>query len=361
MTSTPLTDIHALCIKKNIPFVSWKTPDKKFCTTIISNKAQQINNPDFTALKGFVVAPFNFFTENNLWLLQPDYLFSDNNFDISSLQSLGEISHNNKKETYYSSFDLYTKQFTHFKHLFENKELKKGVLSRIIKTDIISRNNAQHLFKRLTESYPKAMVYIINIPQEGLWIGATPEPFVKTHNNNYQTASVAATQPSDNKNIQWSEKEKEEQQIVTDYITDIFEKNNINHYNKTEAKTYQAGNVSHLKTDFIIPKNIMQPHLNNILRNLHPTPAVCGIPKEKAYHEIIAQEKHNREFYTGILGSIGLDDDIQLYVNLRCMQIFDKESALYVGGGLTNGSELNSEWRETEYKSCSLLQIAEKI
>ncbi|MEA3504946.1 MAG: chorismate-binding protein [Bacteroidota bacterium] len=359
MTNTTLTDIHAVCIKKNIPFASWRTPNEKNCKTIIANKAQKLKSPDFTSLKGFVASPFNFFTKKNLWLLSPDYFFENNNFDMSSLFGFPDADSNPDKEIYYSSFDDYKKQFTHFKKLFANNTLQKGVLSRIIKTETTHRGNAEQLFKKLTESYPDAMVYIINIPGEGLWIGATPEPFIKTNNERYQTSSVAATQPFTGKSIKWSEKEIEEQQIVTDYITGVLKKTGITDFTKQRPKTYRAGNVSHLKTDFTISKEIIKPHLNNFLHNLHPTPAVCGIPKQDAYNEILRTEHHNREFYTGFLGSVGMEEDLQLFVNLRCMQIFEKHSAVYVGGGLTSGSVLESEWRETEYKSASLLRIAE--
>jgi isochorismate synthase len=76
---------------------------------------------------------------------------------------------------------------------------------------------------------------------------------------------------------------------------------------------------------------------------------------------IRSTEKHDRGYYTGFLGPVGLGDLIQLYVNLRCLQVFDDRLVLYIGGGITHDSIPEEEWEETEIKAETLLSVLHQI
>ena len=89
----------------------------------------------------------------------------------------------------------------------------------------------------------------------------------------------------------------------------------------------------------------------------HPTPAVCGLPQEKAFQFIQNTELHNRSYYTGFLGPVWLHEKLDLYVNLRCMQVFENYLALHLGGGITKDSEPQKEWQETCDKAQTLLAV----
>ena len=104
-----------------------------------------------------------------------------------------------------------------------------------------------------------------------------------------------------------------------------------------------------MKTDFhfSLPDN---DSLGDLLKLLHPTPAVCGLPKEKAYQFILDHEDHERRYYSGFIGMLNPDGKTDLYVNLRCMNITSEALTLYAGGGLLASSELEDEWQETEKK-----------
>ena len=90
--------------------------------------------------------------------------------------------------------------------------------------------------------------------------------------------------------------------------------------------------------------------LFQLLKVLHPTPAVCGLPKEEAYRFILENEGYDRCYYSGFIGWLDPDGRTDLYVNLRCMHIEEEQLTLYAGGGLLASSELNDEWLETEKK-----------
>ena len=118
--------------------------------------------------------------------------------------------------------------------------------------------------------------------------------------------------------------------------------------------------------------------LGEIILALHPTPAVCGLPKELAKDFILRNEKHKRQYYTGFLGELNFKEEIirpstrknqenrayrtlknrtSLYVNLRCMEIRGNRVSIFVGGGITKESVPEMEWEETKDKTRTMLNI----
>jgi isochorismate synthase len=169
----------------------------------------------------------------------------------------------------------------------------------------------------------------------------------KTHE--FETMSLAGTLPVFEN---WSEKEIEEQKPVTSYIRNI-----LNQYseNVTESETYDhiSGNIKHLRTDF--KAQIKPENLDQIIQELHPTPAVCGIPKDFCKEEIQKIEKFPRELYAGYI-KIETEDKVQYFVNLRCSKLYKNAVHLFVGGGITAQSNPEKEWTETELKSEAVLK-----
>jgi isochorismate synthase len=94
-----------------------------------------------------------------------------------------------------------------------------------------------------------------------------------------------------------------------------------------------------------------------MLQLLHPTSAVCGMPKEPALQFILDNEKHSRAFYSGFLGPVNVASETHIFVNLRCMQIYTDKAVLYAGAGITADSDPQKEWEETELKCLTLLNV----
>ena len=167
--------------------------------------------------------------------------------------------------------------------------------------------------------------------------------------HDFETMSLAGTLPvSEN----WSEKEIEEQKPVTSYIRNIL----VNYSESVEeSATYDhiSGNIKHLRTDF---KAKIQPEdLDKIIQDLHPTPAVCGIPKDFCKGNIQKTEKFPRELYAGYI-KIETEQNVQYFVNLRCSKLYRDSVHLFVGGGITAQSAPEKEWTETELKSEAVLK-----
>ena len=97
--------------------------------------------------------------------------------------------------------------------------------------------------------------------------------------------------------------------------------------------------------------------MKNLLNTLHPTPAVCGLPKEAAKSFILRNENYDRTFYTGFLGEININLVTDLFVNLRCVEIEEGFAKVYVGGGITEESIPEKEWLETHFKTTTIKSI----
>ena len=74
---------------------------------------------------------------------------------------------------------------------------------------------------------------------------------------------------------------------------------------------------------------------------------------------ILSNETYDREFYTGFLGELNYkkDNATNLFVNLRCLKLENLNAAVFVGGGITAGSNAESEWKETQAKSRTMLNL----
>jgi isochorismate synthase len=101
---------------------------------------------------------------------------------------------------------------------------------------------------------------------------------------------------------------------------------------------------------------LKQSNWGELINALHPTPAVCGLPRERALKLIAQHETHNRNFYAGLIGKKS-KQELAVFVNLRCMQVTKNDFLLYIGGGITQQSIPENEWNETENKAKTLARV----
>lgn len=234
--------------------------------------------------------------------------------------------------------------------IIKQNNLPKLVISRPIAKEI-SSINLEETYQLLCKKYPNTLCYLL-ISDEEIWIGATPEILGKFNKKTHEffTMSLAGTLPVDE---EWSEKEIEEQKPVTHYISEILKKYvTLSEVEESETYNHISGNIKHLRTDFTA--KIEDNKLEELIEELHPTPAVCGIPKEFCKEKIIEIEKYNREFYAGYI-KIETEEEIYYFVNLRCAKIYKNQVIAFAGGGITALSSPEKEWRETELKSQAIL------
>ena len=334
--------------KNKLPFVVYNKPNDTNVFGIFQKDAfLNTITTDFNE-SGFVFAPFNTSDATVFFPLDKSEFIRDS-FTIQQINFEDKPHHNNASKA------------THVKIVqkaidaIHKDAFKKVVISR---KEIISLNGVEveEIYRKLLQLYPNAFVYVWFHPQIGLWFGATPETLLKVEENNFTTMSLAGTQVFKNdKKVIWSFKEIEEQQIVTEYIINKLSSFST-HIKQLETETIKAGSLVHLRTE--IKGELLQEGLFSLVNLLHPTPAVCGFPKEKAKQFILENENYNRRYYTGFLGELNINSnkDSHLFVNLRCMEIKNSKAEIYVGGGITKESSPKKEWEETVAKSNIMLK-----
>lgn len=355
------------CIDNNLIFAAYRLPHTNYSRLVVQvsqqNKTSEITENHINN-KGFLIYPFS---ENNTTkpvFITPDYNFTtltDNDYKvletIQPRRDIPEFTH---------EFSVQKEKFkAQVQEIIDNIKLgnfQKVVLSR---TEVIDWGFKQHvgdIFGLLEKKYQNAFVYVANVADQ-IWVGATPEPLLLSNNEHYHTAALAGTRPYNQQNMEltaWTAKELEEQNLVTVFINNILAKDN-SEYQKTGPYTRRAGNLIHLCTDFTIPHASINNRLWKFIKELHPTSAVCGLPKNKSMLFLQELEEHNRHYYSGFLGPVNLDGRLNLFVNLRCMQVFSDHLVLFIGAGITQDSDPEEEWNETKIKAETLLSVIKQI
>jgi isochorismate synthase len=302
---------------------------------------------------GFLYAPFDI--EKGVYQLNPEKdMHRILNF-ISNVESETPL----RSESMATEINEYSKAAESLLGQLHNGSLQKVILSRIIEHPHSTSQKVKDFFDLLCVAHPEACVHLFVHRDAGIWLGASPEVLLDFKKDILQTTALAATRKCDDKNLDevcWNAKEIEEHELVSDFIANIlWHHPGINWLEENCIETMKAGSVIHMLTRFQATLNSDFDWIN-LLEKLHPTPAVCGLPVKAARLAIEQNEPHQRSFYTGFFGTYK-ENEARLYVNLRCLQWFREKVNVYVGGGLTALSEIDSEWEETSHKGDTILKI----
>ncbi|MBK0404742.1 chorismate-binding protein [Adhaeribacter sp. BT258] len=261
--------------------------------------------------------------------------------------------------------DIQATSRSDFEALVENAILfiKKSEAEKIVPSRTAQQPLPPHFspvagFINLTQQYPLAFVSLVSASKIGTWLGASPEILVqKDRHNIFKTMALAGTQKlvsgQNAADAIWRQKEIEEQSMVVRYIISCFKKIRLREYVETGPRTAVAGNLLHLRSDFCVNLN-EQPDFptltSDMLHLLHPTSAVCGQPKAAALDFLHEHENYDRKYYSGYLGPVNVNAETAIFVNLRCLELQKNEAILYAGAGVTQDSDPQKEWLETELK-----------
>ena len=379
---------------RGFPFVVYRKPILSESSGEVKAFLQQDKKLFYTenfSESGFVFAPFETSRKS---ILIPENASEKLIFDQAVSEEISASGNSQKEEISEEKKSAHVQLVEKAVAALKSGEMEKVVLSR--KEEVsLKEADPLKLFQELLKTYPTAFVYCWYHPEVGCWLGATPETLLKVEGNRFKTMALAGTQKfQGTMEVDWGEKEKQEQQFVTNSIIENLKTSGVEKMELSAPYTARAGNLLHLRTDisgenpkskFQIPENFGTDVPRNVsaiwpntISALHPTPAVCGLPKEKAKEFILSEEKYNREFYTGFLGELNLHKNVQrsrtkrnvenlayravkkatdLYVNLRCMKIEEGKAVLFIGGGITKDSDPEAEWEETVNKSKTMKKV----
>ena len=351
------------------PMVWYRHPQHSQVHGMVQRDRELFSTYQLDGKEGFVFAPYN--SDEPIVLLpksqSDEFVVDDIVFTDASKK--GRYMGVSKSFSQNQTAQDYQNRIAKTIDFLEQANVDKIVMSRVLPIDYkYAQHDALYLFSKMLKRYKDAYVYIWSHPKVGIWLGATPELLLSLDHRDLFTMSLAGTQQFDSNykssstvpSINWGDKEKQEQALVTKFITD-----NLSTVSQqvtvTKPYTHYVGakSLAHLRTDItaVLDSDITLSHLVSIL---HPTPAVCGVPIEQAKKYISLHEDYKRYFYTGFLGML-TQKKAYLRVNLRCMQLSVNDRIFaYVGGGITKDSCPEKEWQETVAKTHTMCSILDK-
>ena len=312
--------------------------------------------------RGFVIAPFSPSDDCPILLLDADFEPVDIADNCSIDANLADPDYACERARYAIDFRNY------------HAQLSDGTFSKIVLARSARLTATEHipelaLFARACRKYPRMFIALFSTERSGTWLIATPEILVSGNNGDMQTMALAGTMRLSGKDlgfdvagsqigqndIHWSTKNMQEQRYVETYITECVE-----HYTQDFTVdgpyTARAGDLVHLRSDIRFRLD-NTARMGDLLNDLHPTPAVCGMPKAATRDFIVGNESGARSYYSGFSGVLDPNGRTSLFVTLRCMRMQkDGTYTLYAGGGLLKDSTEQSEWDETEAKMNTMRQ-----
>lgn len=327
--------------------VMYRLPDATECHRLTGKTLRLNGIGDLRGRSGFVFAPFHADDSAPLTLLDVA------THDVMNVTRVVETKPHDFTEK--ESRQDYRRAFDRMQARMAGTSLKKVVLARRADMELAEPLDAHEVFAKACSMYPHQMVTLVSTTLTGTWLMATPELLIERQGDMWTTMALAGTMATPGP---WSEKNMREQRIVADYIHDCLTRS-CAFVNQQPPRTVTAARLFHLRTDFEFALR-NDADIVDVLDDLFPTPAVCGMPKQEAMEAILEEEALDRRYYSGFCGPWNLphassassanDAATALYVSLRCMEMDGKSLSLYAGGGLLDESEEATEWEETEKK-----------
>ena len=350
---------------QNTFFINKETKNQK--TFIFGGYAFNIDSPNDGLWSGIPIGNFilprYIFYDSKLII----NFFSDSKLDKGDIEKtlyhyISDLENLCNKEKLYENNTLdkiidYTDKNKYLGHLNEtinylNEEspnLDKVVLSRIKKASFKSKISTVDIITSLLKNNHNTMNFLYTIDDNVHIIGSSPELVLEMNGNKIISEALAGSNyNATNEEFSSNNKEIIEQKIVADYIINIFNQNatNITYNKKPFIK--KTSNIDHLCTSISGTIN-SDKTIFNLLRILHPSPAISGFPINQAIDKINSLEE-NRGWYGGLIGWIDNNLNGKFFLNIRSGLILGNNMYLFSGSGITKDSNIDSEWIETEQK-----------
>jgi isochorismate synthase len=376
--------IFRAALSAELPVALWRLPNTKEVQALVAAQVTDALPAMEGPTSGFAFSPFQASATSPITFLPADLYFSgkagesmvkgETELPVRFWAVLEETALNQKPATTWPSNpgnpatsiprDAFEQTVATAVKAMQAGCLEKVVLSRTKTLPLFEGFRLRKAFTDLTRLYPTAFVSLVAIPGLGTWLGASPELLVQIDQHQvFRTVALAGTQvitdgltPAD---AIWRQKEIEEQALVQRYIISCFKHLRLRDYVEMGPRTVAAGNLLHLRTDYSAAmEEVGFPELGTqMLELLHPTSAVCGMPKAAALQMISQLERHDRRYYSGFLGPVQVGGETNLFVNLRCVELGQETVTAYAGAGLTPDSNPAKEWQETEFKMQTVLRL----
>ena len=355
MSSTSSSSSSRVGVTSEASYVLFRLPHQHTYTRLIQQRSKPRTFTHLTAVPstgGYLIVPFTVTDSTPIVLIEPDQASQ------AELPTLGNVH----AETGPSDSELrrahYAASFTEVHSCITKGQVDKVVLSRRLHLPFIGNTaEAESFFFKACRYCPNSMVTLWHTPDTGTWLVSSPEPLLEYAHHTWGTVALAGTMPlaEDPAQSVWTDKNIEEQAIVARFIRGQLDEVATS-IQQSSTYTLPTGQLQHLCTDFRFSLKDESDALQLLCR-LHPTPAVCGKPREAARQVILSAEDAPRRYYAGFSGPFLWNGMTHLFVSLRCMEFTSQEAMLYAGGGVMPDSVEQEEWEETCRKMQPMLQL----
>jgi isochorismate synthase len=241
--------------------------------------------------------------------------------------------------------------------------LRKVVLARSLVVDAGRELDVRTLLWRLRAVDPACFAFAAATPR-GIMVGASPELLVSRSGVEVHANPLAGSAPrfgdpaedrASGERLLDSPKDREEHAIVAEAVAATLGPLCRELASPAEPELLGTANVWHLSTPFRGRLREPAPSVLRLVAALHPTPAVCGTPRDAARRAIADLEAFDRGCYAGPVGWVDADGDGEWAIALRCAELSGRRARLFSGAGIVAGSDPDGEIDETDRKFRALL------
>lgn len=355
MSSYPSSPQGRTGAQPEASYALFRLPHERSFTRLVQHSGKPRTFQELTEVPssgGYLIVPFTVTPSSPIVLIEPDFATEEDLPMLGNSRTDIETSDSELRREHYAA------SFAQVHGSILQGHTDKVVLSRRLHLQFAQGlADAKSLFFKACRYCPNSMVTLWHTPDTGTWLVASPEPLLEYAHHTWGTVALAGTMPLAAEPAQtvWSDKNVEEQAIVARFIRSQLDEVATSVL-QSATYTLPTGQLQHLCTDFRFSLNDDGDALQ-LLRRLHPTPAVCGQPREEARQLILSAEDAPRRYYAGFSGPFLWQGMTHLFVSLRCMEFSAHEATLYAGGGVMPDSIEQEEWEETCRKMQPMLQL----
>lgn len=223
------------------------------------------------------------------------------------------------------------------------------------------------LYQNLKRQNPSPYMYYLNM-DEPIVVGSSPESFVKVKGDTVVTNPIAGTikrgknEAEDIENeklLKNDEKELSEHRMLVDLGRNDIHRISATGTSKIEKlmaiERYE--HVIHIVSEVTGKLNDDYSPMS-VIASLLPTGTVSGAPKLRAIQRIYEAQPHKRGIYSGGIGYINCNHDLDFALAIRTMMIDDTHVNVQAGCGVVYDSIPEKEYEETRLKAKSLLEVS---
>ncbi len=253
--------------------------------------------------------------------------------------------------------DAWTEQVDAVLKEIETSPLTKVVLAHALTVDLAGPIDIPATLERLRRQYPNCYRFFIEHEASGTFFGAPPERLVSKHGTEVETEALAGSVPRGETpadDDEYAARLLDDQKIAHehDLVVDAIQEQLAPLASElmiADPTVRRLATIQHLRTSIRATLN-GDRHVLDLVEALHPTPAVGGVPPERAWETIRSQETFDRGWYAAPVGWFDAAGDGEFAVAIRSGVATDEQVTLFAGNGIVTDSDPAEEWDEVQLK-----------